>query len=92
MSNVIAVFPISMVKRAVALRAKDVHLPLIETLSYSISRRCAAAVMCNFGDYSKTHCGDKPIVGYVGVYADGRACRIRQGAYIAQDMSFAYPA
>jgi len=86
----LAIFPVVLIKRA--MRLDGTHLPFNDVLGYRVAKRCKAAVMSSFGDYSKVHCGSLPLVGSVGIEADSRVFRIRDYAYIANNGSLVFPA
>jgi len=91
-ANIIARFPLNMVREAVSLRS-GIDERNMQKFGYTKAKKgITAAVICQMKDMPTTHCGKFPIIGHVGIKCSLRVGNICRNAYINSNNEFVYPA
>lgn len=91
----VAVFPVALLKGALAAKRTSSHSPYDAVLSdrfgYLRAEKMTPSVICTVKDYSFVHCGSLPLVAWVGFKFHTRWLMSR-GCYINTAGEHVYPA
>lgn len=88
--TVLAVFPLALVRDAIQARGTDYNL--CDRFGYIAARRMTPAVLFVAKNFSFVHCGEFPLVAWVGLSYSKRAFKVSRGCYINDRGQHVYPA
>lgn len=86
----VAVFPLALVRDAIKARGTDHNL--CDRFGYIAGKRMTPAVWYVAKDLSYVHCGEFPLVAWVGMHYSNRAFNVGRGCYINDHGQHVYPA
>lgn len=88
--TVLAVFPLALVRDAI--RAQGLDHALCERFGYTKGRNMKPAIWFAAKNLSYVHCGEFPLVAWVGLHYSMRAFNTGRGCYINDRGQHVYPA